>query len=85
LYFVVSIPTFSALTGSSLPVIAALIPILVPGLEKLGYKQTLVLQKRRERFIGRGLELVIDRLADGQKFLELRTADPAGECQYLVA
>lgn len=31
-----------ALTGSSLPVIAALIPILVPGLEKLGYQRRYV-------------------------------------------
>jgi C4-dicarboxylate transporter DctM subunit len=31
-----------ALTGSSLPVIAALIPILVPGLEKLGYQRKYV-------------------------------------------
>ncbi len=31
-----------ALTGSSIPVIAALIPILVPGLEKLGYERKYV-------------------------------------------
>lgn len=30
---------FSALTGSSLPTISALIPLLVPRLEKLGYKK----------------------------------------------
>ncbi len=36
---VVAATFMGALTGSSLPVIAALIPILVPGLEKLGYQR----------------------------------------------
>jgi len=39
---IVSAVFMGALTGSSLPVIAALIPILVPGLEKLGYERRYV-------------------------------------------
>jgi C4-dicarboxylate transporter, DctM subunit len=39
---VVAATFMGALTGSSLPVIAALIPILVPGLEKLGYQRRYV-------------------------------------------
>jgi len=36
---IVATVIFSALTGSSLPTISALIPLLVPRLEKLGYKK----------------------------------------------
>lgn len=39
---IVAATFMGALTGSSLPVIAALIPILVPGLEKLGYQRRYV-------------------------------------------
>jgi C4-dicarboxylate transporter DctM subunit len=39
---IVAATFMGALTGSSLPVIAALIPILVPGLEKLGYQRKYV-------------------------------------------
>jgi tripartite ATP-independent transporter DctM subunit len=39
---IVAATFMGALTGSSLPVIAALIPILVPGLEKLGYQRSYV-------------------------------------------
>ena len=39
---IVAATFMGSLTGSSIPVIAALIPILVPGLEKLGYQRRYV-------------------------------------------
>jgi uridine kinase len=54
-------------------------PLAKEGLEKLGYKEALCLKKRRERFLGRGLELMIDRFGNGRVFAELRTVDPSRE------
>ncbi|MBM9606197.1 TRAP transporter large permease [Desulfopila inferna] len=39
---IVAAAFMGALTGSSIPVLAALVPILVPGLEKLGYQRKYV-------------------------------------------
>lgn len=50
-------------------------------LEKLGYKEILAVEKAREMFLGRGLELMVDTFEDRRQFIEIRTADPAGEAK----
>jgi len=58
-------------------------PSLRDALEKLGYKKVLSLYKRRERLLGAGVELVIDRIEKDGNFLEFRTPDPQGESQIM--
>lgn len=58
-------------------------PSLKDALEKLGYKKVLFLAKQRERFLGEGVELVIDRIKEGGDFLEFRTPNPEGESQII--
>lgn len=52
---------------------------LKDALLRLGYAQTLSLRKKREIYVGRGLEIVFDQFEDGFCFLEVRSADTEGE------
>lgn len=58
-------------------------PSLKNALKILGYKRVLSLKKQRERWLGKGIELVIDKIEKGGTWLEFRTPSPLGESQIL--
>jgi len=58
-------------------------PLLKDALLLLGYKKKLVLIKKRELFLGEGVELVLDETERDGCFIEFRTADLTGESKIM--
>lgn len=56
-------------------------PSLKEALEKLGYKEVLTFSKKRELFLGEGVELAIDTIKGKITIIEFRTPNPDGESQ----
>jgi uridine kinase len=58
-------------------------PLLKDALLLLGYKKKLVLIKKRELFLGEGVELALDETERDGYFIEFRTADLASESKIM--